>query len=223
MGGVWGFLHTFRAVCRNLLDLCRTVSSREGVPTTGQRVGYVRVSSGDQHPDRQLEGAGCDRVFTDYASGRDTHRPGLDQCLHYVREGDTLVVHSMDRLARNLDDLRRVVRDLTARGVTVHFVKEGLTFTGDDTPLATLLLSVMGAFAEFERALIRERQAEGIALAKQRGVYRGRPPSLTPELIAAIRHRAAVGEAKTAIARDLGISRSTVYHYLHTDTASRRS
>src|SRR4051812_43286561 len=90
------------------------------------------------------------------------------------RESDTVVVHSMDRLARNLDDLRRIVRALADRGIRVEFVKEGLTFTGEDAPMATLLLSVMGAFAEFERALIRERQREGVALAKQRGAYRGR-------------------------------------------------
>ena len=96
----------------------------------------------------------------------------------FVRDGDTVLVHSMDRLARNLDDLRRTVRTLTGKGVRVEFVKEHLTFTGDDTAMATLLMSVMGAFAEFERALIRDRQREGIALAKQRGAYRGRKPSL---------------------------------------------
>ena len=91
-----------------------------------------------------------------------------------LREGDTVIVHSMDRLARNLDDLRQLVRTLTGRGINIQFVKESLTFTGEDSPMATLLLSVMGAFAEFERALIRERQLEGIALAKQRGAYKGR-------------------------------------------------
>ena len=96
-------------------------------------------------------------------------------------DGDTVVVHSMDRLARNLDDLRRIVRTLTAKGVRVEFVKESLTFTGEDSPMATLLLSVMGAFAEFERALILERQREGIAAAKQRGVYTGRMPALNAD------------------------------------------
>jgi DNA invertase Pin-like site-specific DNA recombinase len=111
----------------------------------------------------------------------------------------------MNRLARNLEDLRRLVRDLTGRGVTVRFIKEGLTFTGDDSQMATLLLSVMDAFAEFERSLIRERQAEGIALAKQRGVYKGRPRSLPPAVVATLRQRVAAGEAKTRIAHDLGI------------------
>jgi len=120
----------------------------------------------------------------------------------------------MDRLARNLDDLRRVVRALTARGIRVEFVKEGLTFTGEDAPMATLLLSVMGAFAEFERALIRERQREGIALAKQRGVYRGRKKALSDAAVAELHRRVAAGEQKAQVARDLGISRETLYQYL---------
>ena len=105
------------------------------------------------------------RVFTDKASGKDTQRPELERLLAFVRESDTVVVHSMDRLARNLDDLRRIVQGLTKRGVRIEFVKESLAFTGEDSPMANLMLSVMGAFAEFERALIRERQREGIALS----------------------------------------------------------
>ena len=129
------------------------------------RVGYIRVSSVDQNTVRQLDGIAVERTFTDKASGKDTTRPALDEMLAFVRDGDTVIVHSMDRLARNLDDLRRVVRSLTGKGVRVDFVKESLAFTGDDSPMATLLLSVMGAFAEFERALILERQREGIAAA----------------------------------------------------------
>jgi DNA invertase Pin-like site-specific DNA recombinase len=180
----------------------------------GQRIGYVRVSSFDQNPDRQLEDVPVDKTFTDKASGKDTQRPQLDALLGFVREGDTVLVHSMDRLARNLDDLRRLVQTLTKRGVRVEFVKEHLTFTGEDSPLANLMLSVMGAFAEFERALLRERQREGIALAKQRGVYRGRKKSLAPAQVADLRQRAATGEPKATLARALGISRETVYQYL---------
>ncbi|MBT0646505.1 recombinase family protein, partial [Escherichia coli] len=124
----------------------------------GQRIGYVRVSSFDQNPERQLVRVQVARVFTDKASGKDTQRPELERLLAFVREGDTVVVHSMDRLARNLDDLRRIVQGLTQRGVPMELVKEGLKFTGEDPPMANLMLSVMGAFAEFERALIRERQ-----------------------------------------------------------------
>lgn len=183
----------------------------------GQRIGYVRVSSFDQNPDRQLEHVEVSKVFTDKASGKDTQRPELDALLSFVREGDTVVVHSMDRLARNLDDLRRLVQKLTKRGVRIEFVKESLTFTGEDSPMANLMLSVMGAFAEFERALIRERQREGIALAKQRGAYRGRKKALSPEQVAELRQRAAAGEQKTKLAREFGISRETLYQYLRTD------
>jgi DNA invertase Pin-like site-specific DNA recombinase len=180
----------------------------------GQRVGYIRVSTFDQNPDRQLEGIEVDRVFTDHASGKDVVRPELDGLLRFVRTGDTVVVHSLDRLARNLDDLRRLVQQLTAQGVQVHFVKEQLTFTGEDSPMANLLLSMIGAFAEFERALIRERQREGIALAKQRGVYRGRKKSLDPEQADQLLRRATAGEPKALLAREFGISRETVYQYL---------
>ena len=183
----------------------------------GQRIGYVRVSSFDQNPERQLEHVKVDKVFTDQASGKDTQRPQLDALLAFVREGDTVVVHSMDRLARNLDDLRRLVNGFTQRGVRIEFVKEQLTFTGEDSPMANLMLSVMGAFAEFERALIRERQREGIALARQRGAYRGRKKALAPEQVAELRQRAAAGEKKAQLAREFGISRETLYQYLRTD------
>lgn len=154
------------------------------------------------------------KVFIDKASGKDTQRPQLEALLSYVREGDTLVVHSMDRLARNLDDLRRMVQQLTGRGVRIEFVKESLTFTGEDSPMANLLLSVMGAFAEFERALIRERQREGISLAKQRGVYRGRKKALSESRIEELRRRVEAREPKAALAREFGISRATLYEYL---------
>ena len=183
----------------------------------GHRIGYVRVSRFDQNPERQLEQVQLDKVFTDKASGKDTQRPQLDALLGFVREGDTVVVHSMDRLARNLDDLRRLVQGLTQRGVRIEFVKEHLTFTGEDSPMANLMLLVMGAFAEFERALIRERQCEGIALAKQRGAYRGRKKALAPERVAELQRRAAAGEKKAQLAREFGISRETLYQYLRTD------
>jgi len=181
----------------------------------GQRIGYIRVSSFDQNPERQLEHVEVARVFTDTASGKDTRRPQLESLLAFVRQGDTVVVHSMDRLARNLDDLRRVVQGLTRRGVRIEFLKENLVFTGEDSPMANLMLSVMGAFAEFERALIRERQREGIALAKRRGAYRGRKRSLNDDQIAEMKRRIEAGEPKAKVARDFGISRETAYQYLH--------
>ena len=186
--------------------------------SSGKRVGYIRVSSFEQNPERQLDGIKLDKTFVDKASGKDVARPELVALLNYVREGDTLIVHSLDRLARNLDDLRRLVQQLTQRHIRVKFVKENLNFTGDDSPMANLLLSVMGAFAEFERALIRERQLEGIALAKQRGVYKGRKRSLTPQQIEELKKRVASGEKKTVLARELGISRDTLYQYLNLAT-----
>lgn len=184
----------------------------------GQRIGYVRVSTFDQNVDRQLDGQSLDRIFTDKASGKDINRPELDAMLAFAREGDTVVVHSMDRLARNLDDLRKLVQSLTKRGVRIEFVKESLAFSGEDSPMANLMLSVMGAFAEFERALIRERQREGIAVARQCGAYRGRKRSLSDEMVAELHRRVDDGERKAVIARDLGISRETLYQYLRAAT-----
>jgi DNA invertase Pin-like site-specific DNA recombinase len=183
----------------------------------GQRIGYIRVSSLDQNTQRQLEGIELDRVFTDKASGKDTKRPQLEELLRFIRDGDILVVHSMDRLARNLDDLRSLVHKLTTKGVRIEFLKEHLVFTGEDSPLANLMLSVMGAFAEFERALIGERQREGITLAKGRGAYRGRRKALSPDQASELRKRAGAGEQKTGLAREFGISRETLYQYLRAE------
>lgn len=181
---------------------------------SGQRVAYIRVSSADQNPGRQQANILADQVFTDAVSGANTDRPELLRLLAYVRAGDTVIVHSMDRLARNLDDLRRLVDDLTKRGVKVEFIKENLVFSGDDSPMAKLLLSVMGAFGEFERAIIKERQKEGIAQAKKRGLYKGRKPALNKQEIELLKKRAANNESKTKLADELGITRATLYKYL---------
>lgn len=181
---------------------------------TGQRVGYKRVSAIDQNTARQLAGLVLDKIFEDKASGKDTQRPQLQAALASCREGDTLVVHSMDRLARSLINLRKMVSDLTAHGIAVQFVKENLCFTGEDSPLAILLLSMLGAVAEFERALILERQREGIAIAKAAGKYRGRRPALNADRVAQIRERIVARERKISIAREFGISRETLYTYL---------
>jgi DNA invertase Pin-like site-specific DNA recombinase len=185
---------------------------------TGQRIGYKRVSTIDQNTARQLDGVPLDKFFEDKASGKDTNRPQLQAALGYCREGDTLVVHSMDRLARSLVDLRGMVTKLTGRGVAVEFVKENLRFNGDDSPMAILLLSLLGAVAEFERSLILERQREGIAIAKNAGKYKGRSRSLTSEKVAELLARAANGEQKTQIAKAFGISRETLYSYLRTES-----
>jgi DNA invertase Pin-like site-specific DNA recombinase len=181
---------------------------------SGQRIGYIRVSTLDQHTERQLDGIQLDKTFTDKASGKDTKRPQLELMLSFVRSGDTVIVHSMDRLARNLDDLRRIVQTLTGKGVRIEFVKEHLTFTGEDSPMAKLMLSVMGAIHEFDRALIKERQREGIALAKKRGAFKGRKKSLSQVEVAELRQQIAAGMSKAQAAREFGISRETIYKYL---------
>ncbi|KAA0109134.1 recombinase family protein [Mycolicibacterium sp. P9-22] len=184
-----------------------------GTAVNGQRIGYQRVSTTEQNAGRQLDGLELDKVFTDYASGKDTNRPELAKALEYVREGDTLVVHSMDRLARSLPDLRRLVDELTRQGVTVQFVSENLTFTtGAGNPMATLMLNMLGAFAEFERGLLLERQREGIAIAQRAGKYKGRKPSLTDESKSELVQRLSNGESATALAREYGVSRATVYN-----------
>lgn len=183
----------------------------------GAVVGYARVSSTDQHLDRQVAAIGeVDKLFTDKVSGRTrADRVGLVQCLNYLREGDTLKVASMDRLARSLTDLRSIVEELVANGVTVVFLKEATTYgPGTSDARANLMLSVLGAFAEFERAIIRERQAEGIALAKQSGKYKGRTPKLTPEQVVVARERITAGVPKAKVARELGVDRTTLYRAL---------
>lgn len=173
------------------------------------------MSSADQNVSRQLDGVQVDRTFTDRQSGKDTARPELAAMLAHVREGDTVVVHSLDRLARNLTDLRALVGDLAARGVRVEFLKESLVFApGAASRMSELLLSVLGAFAEFERSLILERQREGIAQAKKEGRYKGRAPSLSPERAAELVRRAAAGEQKAALAAEFGITRKAVYDYI---------
>lgn len=194
----------------------------------GQRVGYVRVSTADQNPARQLETIGaCDRVFTEYASGKDIDgRPQLEALIAHVRAGDEVVVSSMDRLARSVIDLNAIVQQITGvptqhtaalprKGATLAFLKENLTFRPEGADaFAQFQLNLMGAFAQFERDLIRQRQAEGIAAAKARGVYKGRRRALTCEKVRELRERADAGEPRAALARQFGISRATVYRYL---------
>lgn len=182
---------------------------------TGKTVGYVRVSHIDQNTGRQLDGQTLDKVFTDKVSGKSTDRPALQQMMEYVREGDTLLVHSIDRLARNLVDLRQLVSSLLAKHVTVRFIKENLTFQpGANNQMNDLMLSMLGAFAEFERSMIRERQREGIELAKAEGRMKGRPTSLTSDQISKIKERAQQGESKVALAAEFKVTRTTIYAVL---------
>ncbi len=186
-------------------------------PPVTQTVAYARVSTLDQNLARQEEafrGYGrIDRIFSDKASGKDSAgRAGLQECLAYVRAGDVLVIASMDRLARSLPDLLAIVHGLAKKGVTVHFLKEGLIFDG--SAHADFLLGIFGAVAQFERALIRERQQEGIEIAKEQGRYKGRAPKLNGEQQNSVRQLKAEGVSVAEIARRFNISRQAIYRYL---------
>lgn len=178
-----------------------------------ERIAYRRVSSTDQNTARQLDGMTFDTEYEDRVSGGTRNRPALLEALKYCRKYDTLVVHSMDRLARNLGDLLALVQELNAKGVAVEFVKEHLTFTnGKSDPMAVLMLQVMGACAEFERSMIRERQREGIAIAQAAGKYKGRPKALTAAQIAEIRAKvASKSDNISDLAEEYNVSRQTLY------------
>lgn len=181
-----------------------------------EKLGYIRVSSVSQNTDRQLDGLELNYVFTDKLSGKDTNRPQLQEMIKHARKGDTVYVHSLDRLGRNLVDLRDIVNQLNVKGVTVSFLKENLTFTSDkQNPMQELLFNIMGAFAQFERELIRERQKEGVQIAKLNGHYKGRKQEMTPERIIEINNRVESGEAKSRIAKSMKISRDTLYRYIN--------
>ena len=178
---------------------------------SGQQVGYIRVSSIDQNTIRQLDGLSLDKTFIEKMSGKDTQRPVLQECLAYIRSGDTLHVHSIDRLARNAKDLLNLVEQMLAKGVSLKFHKNNLTFTPDSKDhMAKLQLTMLAAFAEFERELIRERQREGIAIAKAAGKYSGRR-KITDQLISEAIVRTNKGEPLSKVARDLNVSRETLY------------
>lgn len=184
----------------------------------GQLVGYARVSSADQNLIRQLEqlkSENTDKIFEDKASGANINRPAFQQMMEYVREGDTIVVCSMDRLARNLADLLTTTKELQAKGVSIRFLKESifLDASGNDVALTKLLMSMLGAVAEFERSMIRERQREGIELAKKRGVYKGRKPT-DAAIIEKAREKINLGIPIAKVAREAGIARSTLYRRL---------
>lgn len=206
------------------LDQDQTIDIDELNIQKVQTVGYVRVSSAEQNTDRQLDGIALDRIFTDKMTGSTKDRPQLKAMLDYVRYGDTVVVHSLDRLARSLEDLIFIINQLNKKGVSFKSIKDNLTFDGvNNSPMDKFFLHILGAVSELERALIRERQKEGIAKAKQRGVYKGRKPSLTPEKQAIIEERLAEKEkdlqsyksiSYQSIADEIGVSLATLNRYL---------
>lgn len=194
-----------------------TLEPNEIPAVAGQTVGYARVSSTGQNLDRQLSAlrdAGCTKTFQEKLSGANRERPELEAALDYLRDGDRLVCVSMDRLARSLGDLHNIVTELTERGVEVQFLKEAQTYSRDSSPVSKLMLGLLGSIAEFERSLIRERQAEGIAKAKERGVYKGRSKSLSEAEVCSMKAAVDRGVPKAKVAREFGISRATLYRYL---------
>ncbi len=177
--------------------------------------GYIRVSTVDQNTARQLDGIKLDQVFTEKISGKTKNRPVLQQCFDHLRSGDTLHVHSMDRLARNLKDLQQIVEDLTDKGIIVKFHKENLIFNNDTSAMSKLMMQIMGSVAEFERSLIKERQMEGIQKAKQMGKHLGRRPTLTNDQVQELKTMVDKGIHKTEVAKHFEISRQTLYRILN--------
>lgn len=174
------------------------------------KIGYTRVSTTNQTTDRQE--LGDIRIFEDKASGKSMDRPALSEMLAYIREGDEVVVYSIDRLARNLRDLEDIIREVNSKGASVTFLSENLTFSGSDDAMSTLMLQMMGSFAQFERNLMLKRQAEGIAIAKTgpdaKSKYAGRKQTIDHTKVLEMLE---AGLSVTAIARALGISRQSVY------------
>ncbi len=178
-------------------------------------LGYKRVSTIDQSTDRQLIDVKCDRIFEDKLSGKDRNRPQLDLLLSILRDGDTVHVHSMDRLARNTRDLLNIVDEINTKGVTLYFHKENLVFVSNKKdPYQQLMMTMLGAVAELERSLILERQKEGIAIARAKGMYKGGKNKLSDEQVIELHQMHINGMAIAKIARYFNITRPTVYGYL---------
>ena len=177
---------------------------------------YIRVSTTDQNTERQLLDIPCDRAYIEKISGKNTDRPELQAMLLNIRSDDILNIHEMSRLARNTRDLLNLVEEITAKGATIIFHKENLTFKGDgkQDPYQKMMMTMLGAVAELERNLILERQREGIALAKLHGKYKGGQPKLTAQQVEEIKTLVNNRTPITQIARQYNISRRTVYNYL---------
>ncbi len=177
-----------------------------------EQIGYIRVSTVDQNTERQLLNITLDKSFTDKCSGKDTNRPALKQLIGYAREGDVIHVHDISRMARNTEDLLRLVKEFNEQGISLKFHKEHLDFTGESNPMQQLMLTMLGGIYQFERSMILERQREGIAIAKQKGKYKGKPVNTV--LHEQIQQKYADGMNKSQIALALGCARATVYKAL---------
>lgn len=174
---------------------------------TGKIIGYIRCSSVHQNNERQLDSIQLDKVFEEKVSAKTKNRPKLQEMLNYIREGDGVVVHDISRLARNLEDLHSLIREIIDKGCSVHFIKENLKFTGERDHLQELMLNMLGSFYQFERSIMLERQREGIALAKAKGKYKGRRKTIDDD---EIRKMLADGNSIRMTATMLGVSMSSV-------------
>ena len=179
-------------------------------------VRYIRVSSIDQNTDRQYEALpDTDKTFEEKASAATAKRPQLEAMLDYIREGDTVFVHSIDRLARNIVDLHNLADRITDKGCKLVFIKENMQFgNGPNSKMSELLFSILGAFAQFERSMIKERQAEGIAAAQAKGKRFGRKPKLNDRQKKEIRDKRKAGANPTQLAKEYGVSRALVYNVI---------
>ena len=181
---------------------------------SGKKIAYIRVSSKDQNPVSQLPDIQVDKRFVEYASAKDTNRPVLKEMLNYIRDDDEIFVHRIDRLARNVKELLELVNFIRKKSVTLNFVKEGLTFNGNNSAMDDVILTMLATFAEFERRISRERQQEGIEAAKARGAYKGRKPALNQQDIELMKNMLSMGYSKQRTARELGVTPPTIYKYL---------
>lgn len=187
------------------------------------KVGYIRVSTVEQNTVRQLDGISLDKIFQDKVSAKTLDRPAFSDMMTYLREGDKLFVHSMDRLARNVIHLRTTVEELIKKNVEVTFLKENMTFNSENNPMSMLMLSIMGAFGEFEYDIMKERQREGIKFAREAGSYKGRSKSLTAEQIKELKEMTDIeGMKKSYISKKFGVSRRTLYNYLKEDKKEKK-
>ena len=186
----------------------------------GKRIAYIRVSSEGQNTsrqDQQIEELNVDKVFSEKVSGKNIQdRPQFLLMMDYAREDDIIYCAELSRWGRSLIDIKTTVTALTSKGVTVKFLKENLTFTNNqEDPMSNLLLGILSSLAEWERAVIKSRQMEGVKIAQEKGIYKercGRKPKLTEEQIKEVQRRVKAGEKRADVAVAFGVSRQTVYN-----------
>jgi DNA invertase Pin-like site-specific DNA recombinase len=185
----------------------------------GKKIAYIRVSSEGQNTsrqDQQIEELHVDKVFTEKVSGKNIQdRPQFQMMLEYAREDDIIYCADLSRWGRSLIDIKTTVTALTSKGVTVVFLKENLIFSGNDDPMSNLLLGILSSLSEWERAVIKSRQMEGVKIAQEKGIYKercGRKPKLSDEQIEEVKRRVEAGEKRADVALAYGVSRQTVYN-----------